>query len=158
MLMYILAPIRSTSCLFQLFDDPIFVDISELEQKPDTDEAETFRQFIKEMKQGKTGSKRIEQADRALPKGDFQDGVKYIKTPVTYFYSGIPDSSYSFAFSFTDSDLKYRRPAKPVQLPLNERSPMNFYGYMRSYNDSYVYKVCTALYNGPSTSTCGRVN
>ena len=121
-------------------DDPIFVDISKLEQKekkPGTSKA--FRQVIEEMKEGKTGSKRIEKADRALPKGDFQDGLKYIETPVTYFYSGIPDSSYSFAFSFTDSDLKYRRPDKPGQAIA--ASPESYYGYMKSYNDSYVRKV-----------------
>ena len=120
-------------------DDPIFVDISQLEQKAGADETEIFRQVVEEMKAGKTGAKRIEQDDRALPKGDFQDGVEYIKTPVTYFYSGIPDSSYSFAFSFTDSDLKYRRPVKPGQ-PIDSL-PMSYYGYLKSYNDSYVRKV-----------------
>ncbi|XP_028402985.1 voltage-dependent calcium channel subunit alpha-2/delta-1-like isoform X1 [Dendronephthya gigantea] len=121
----------------QLVDDPIFVDIKELE-KPGGDGMKDFTQVIKEMKEGKTGSKRIENADRALPKGDFQDGLKYIKTPVTYFYTGVPDSSYSFAFSFTDSDLKYRRPDRPGQAVGS--LPKNFYGYMRSYNDSYVRK------------------
>ena len=124
----------------QLVDDPIFVDISQLEQKAGKDEAtDLFGDIVKEMKAGKTGSKRIEKGDRALPKGDFQDGVEYIKTPVTYFYSGIPDSSYSFAFSFTDSDLEYRRPEKPGQ-PI-ESLPRSYYGYLKSYNDSYVREV-----------------
>jgi hypothetical protein len=131
--------ISVTFCVLQLVDDPIFVDISELEQKPGTAEAVTFRQVIEEMKAGKTGMKRIELADRALPKGDFQDGLKYVKTPVTYFYSGIPDSNYSFAFSFTDSDLNYRRPDRPRQAIGS--LPVSYYGYMRSYNDSYVRKV-----------------
>ena len=115
------------------------MDINELEKEPGSDEAMAFREVIKEMKEGKTGQKRIERAVRALPKGDFQDGVKYINTPVTYFYSGIPDSTYSFAFSFTDSDLKYRRPDKPGK-PLQDL-PVSYYGYMKSYDDSYVRKV-----------------
>jgi hypothetical protein len=134
-------------------DDPIFVDISKLEQKPGSQEADSFRQVIEEMKEGKTGMKRIELADRALPKGDFQDGLKYIKTPVTYFYSGIPDSSYSFAFSFTDSDLKYRRPDKPGQAI--DSLPWSYYGYLKSYNDSYVRKVWnTYLYTRLAPNPC----
>ena len=121
-------------------DDPIFVDISELEEHPKNKmEEKKFVKFLKDLKKGKTGSVHIEQAIRALPKGDFQDGRKYITTPVTYFYSGIPDSSYSFAFSFMDSDLKYRRPDKPKKAI--DDLPRSFYGYMKSYNDSYVRKV-----------------
>lgn len=123
----------------QLVDDPILVNIGELEQKAGTQEAEAFREVTEEMKKGNTGSRRIEQAVRAVPKGDFQDGLQYIKTPVTYFYSGIPDSSYSFAFSFTDSDLKYRRPERPKRSQAG--TTRSFYGYMRSYNDTYVRKV-----------------
>lgn len=122
------------------------MEIGELEQKEaGSDAVKKFRQVIDAMKQGKTGHVRIESADRALPKGDFQDGLKNIKTPVTYFYTGIEDSIYSFAFSFTDSDLNYRRPDKPSR-PIKDL-PTSYYGYLMSYNTSYVRKVsvcCTS--------------
>lgn len=132
----------------QLVDDPIFVEISELEQKDaDSDSVEKFRKVVDSMKEGKTGQLRIENAYRTLPKGDFQDGLENIKTPVTYFYSGIEDSTYSFAFSFTDSDLNYRRPDKPSQAI--QDLPTSYYGHLKSYNTNYVRKelgpLCDSL-------------
>lgn len=130
----------------QLVDDPIFVEISELEQKEAGIEAvDQFRRVINAMKNHETGHQRIKTADRALQKGDFQDGLKNIKTPVTYFYSGIEDSIYSFAFSFTDSDLKYRRPNKPSQAIKD--LPCSYFGHLKSYNTSYVRKELGPLFD-----------
>lgn len=86
----------------------------------------------------KTGSLRIEDAIRSIPKGDFQDGVMLVTLPSTYYYTSIKDSEYVFAFNLADSDKLYRRPASP---PQGSTIPLNYYANIESYNSSEVKEV-----------------
>jgi len=86
----------------------------------------------------KTGSLRIEDAIRSIPKGDFQDGVMLVTLPSTYYYTSIKDSEYVFAFNLADSDQLYRRPASP---PQGSNTSVNYYANIESYNSSEVKQV-----------------
>lgn len=117
-------------------DDPIFIPISTLEQR-DGKPVE-FNTVAQSMMEKKTGSLRIEDAIRSIPKGDFQDGVMLVTLPSTYYYTSIKDSEYVFAFNLADSDKQYRRPASP---PQGLKIPVNYYANIESYNSSEVIQV-----------------
>ena len=122
--------------LSQLVDDPIFIPISTLEQR--NGKPVEFNTVVKSMMDGETGSLRIEDAIRSIPKGDFQDGVILVTLPSTYYYTSIKDSEYVFAFNLADSDKLYRRPASP---PQGSIFPVNYYSNIESYNSSEVKQV-----------------
>lgn len=117
-------------------DDPIFIPISTLEQR--NGKPVEFNTVAKSMMDGETGSLRIEDAIRSIPKGDFQDGVMLVTLPSTYYYTSIKDSEYVFAFNLADSDKLYRRPASP---PRGMKIPTNYYANIESYNSSEVKQV-----------------
>ena len=97
-----------------------------------------FNSVAKAMMDGETGSLRIEDAIRSIPKGDFQDGVMLVTLPSTYYYTSIKDSEYVFAFNLADSDKNYRRPASP---PRGSKIPTNYYANIESYNTFEVKQV-----------------
>ena len=97
-----------------------------------------FNSVAKAMMDGETGSLRIEDAIRSIPKGDFQDGVMLVTLPSTYFYTSIKDSEYVFAFNLADSDKNYRRPASP---PPGSKIPSSYYANIESYRSSEVKQV-----------------
>ncbi|KAJ7333705.1 hypothetical protein OS493_015788 [Desmophyllum pertusum] len=125
----------------ELVDDPIFIPISTLEQR--NGKPTEFNTVAKSMMDGETGSLRIEDAIRSIPKGDFQDGVMLVTLPSTYYYTSIKDSEYVFAFNLADSDKNYRRPASP---PRGMKIPVNYYANIESYNSSEVKQVLGDLY------------
>lgn len=128
----------SFSC--QLVDDPIFIPISTLEQR--NGKPVKFNTVAQSMMEGKTGSLRIEDAIRSIPKGDFQDGVMLVTLPSTYYYSSIKDSEYVFAFNLADSDKLYRRPASQ---PRGLKMPVNYYANIEAYNSSEMKQVNTVV-------------
>lgn len=130
------ALIRRFAFLTQLVDDPIFIPISTLEQR--NGKPAEFDTVAKGMMDGETGSLRIENAIRSIPKGDFQDGVMLVTLPSTYYYTSIKDSEYVFAFNLADSDKNYRRPASP---PRGMKIPVNYYANILSYNSPEVRQV-----------------
>lgn len=130
------ALIRCFAFLTQLVDDPIFIPISTLEQR--NGKPAEFDTVAKGMMDGETGSLRIENAIRSIPKGDFQDGVMLVTLPSTYYYTSIKDSEYVFAFNLADSDKNYRRPASP---PRGMKIPVNYYANILSYNSPEVRQV-----------------
>ena len=93
---------------------------------------------------GKKGSLRIPDAIRGISKGDFEDGTFYYSAPGSYYYSGINDSVYAFAFNLGDSDKVYRR------LEVYDESfkmPTNYYANIQMYNSTKVkqvrlYRIC----------------
>lgn len=121
-------------------DDPIFIPISTLEKR--NGKPIEFNSVAQAMMDGKTGSLRIEDAIRSIPKGDFQDGVILDTLPSTYYYSSIKDSEYVFAFNLADSDKLYRRPASP---PRGLTIPVNYYANIESYNNSEVKQVKSSV-------------
>jgi len=125
----------------ELVDDPIFIPISTLEQR--NGKPVKFNSVAKAMMDGETGSLRIEDAIRSIPKGDFQDGVMLVTLPSTYYYTSIKDSEYVFAFNLADSDKNYRRPASP---PRGSKIPASYYANIESYNSSEVKQVFGDLY------------
>ena len=118
-------------------DDPIFIPISTLEQRDG--KPVKFNTVVQSMMEGKTGSLRIEDAIRSIPKGDFQDGVMLVTLPSTYFYSSIKDSEYVFAFNLADSDKLYRRPAS---FPPGRVTPVSYYANVEAYNSTELKEVC----------------
>lgn len=127
----------------ELVDDPIFIPISTLEQR--NGKPVEFNTVAQAMIEGKTGSLKIENAIRSIPKGDFQDGVMLVTLPSTYYYSSIKDSEYVFAFNLADSDKQYRRPASP---PPGKMTPVNYYANVEAYNSTELKKVFGDLYAG----------
>lgn len=127
---------RCVLFFYQLVDDPIFIPISTLEQR--NGKPVKFNSVVKAMMDGETGSLRIEDAIRSIPKGDFQDGVMLVTLPSTYFYTSIKDSEYVFAFNLADSDKNYRRPASP---PPGSKIPASYYANIESYGSSEVKQV-----------------
>ena len=117
-------------------DDPIFIPISTLEQR--NGKPVEFNAVAQAMIEGKTGSLKIENAIRSIPKGDFQDGVMLVTLPSTYYYSSIKDSEYVFAFNLADSDKLYRRPASP---PPGKMTPVNYYANVEAYNSTELKEV-----------------
>ncbi|KAJ8032799.1 Voltage-dependent calcium channel subunit alpha-2/delta-2 [Holothuria leucospilota] len=80
----------------KLMDDPMFIPISKLEQvdgKP-----EEFLEVQYNMTQGHTGSYDVEKTDGSR---------------VTYYYTSVKDSVYSFAFVLNPSDQSLRRAVEP---------------------------------------------
>ena len=128
------------SLSYQLVDDPIFIPISTLEQR--NGKPVKFNTVAQSMMEGKTGSLRIEDAIRSIPKGDFQDGVMLVTLPSTYYYSSIKDSEYVFAFNLADSDKLYRRPASQ---PRGLKMPVNYYANIEAYNSSEMKQVNTVV-------------
>ncbi|EDO28538.1 predicted protein [Nematostella vectensis] len=126
----------------ELVDDPIFIQISDLEQRDG--EPKEFSKVQEAMMDGKTGSYRIENAIRSIPKGDFQDGVVLVTSPSTYFYTSIKDSVYAFAFNLADSDVDFRRPLRPKN---QSDGQILYYSYLEAYNLSSVRKELGGLYD-----------
>ncbi|CAH1252963.1 CACNA2D2 [Branchiostoma lanceolatum] len=117
----------------QLVDDPIFIPIRQLEMP--NGKPEKFLEVEEAMKRGKRGSLYIKDAIRGIPKGDFQDGVKVIVGPATYYYTALNDSVYAFAFNLADTDKNFRHPKEPKKTP---KIPNSYYNLLTAYNDSSV--------------------
>ena len=118
-------------------DDPIFIQISDLEQH-DGKPAD-FEKVQRAMMNGKNGAFRLQDAIRSIAKGDLQDGVVLTTMPSTYYYASINDSVYSFAFNLADSDKEYRRAASPAH---RGAGAINFFSNLLAYNTSEVVQVC----------------
>ena len=116
-------------------DDPIFIQIRDLEQRGG--KPPKFKDVQQDMIKGNTGSMRIEDAIRSIPKGDFQDGVMLTTVPATYYYTSINNSVYAFAFNLADSDKLYRRASYNIS-----SQPVNFFANLQAYNSTDVIKVC----------------
>ncbi|KAI8499269.1 hypothetical protein Bbelb_230330 [Branchiostoma belcheri] len=113
----------------QLVDDPIFIPIRQLEMP--NGKPEKFLEVEEAMKRGKRGSLYIKDAIRGIPKGDFQDGVKVIVGPATYYYTALNDSVYAFAFNLADTDKNFRHPKEPKKTP---KIPTSYYNLLTAYN------------------------
>ncbi|XP_074641618.1 voltage-dependent calcium channel subunit alpha-2/delta-2-like [Tubulanus polymorphus] len=98
-----------------LVDDPIFIPIRQLEQDKEG-QPEHFNTVEENMRRGQTGKLFIKNARRGIQKGDYRAGVKFIQEPVTYYYSALNDSEYSFAFTLAETDTVFRRSQQPQDL------------------------------------------
>lgn len=97
-----------------LLEDPIFIPITQLE----TDEE--FPLILKDMREGNTDMKVIEQKD---------------KSTKTFFYAAIDDSEYSFAYILTDTDKEFRRSQEPVD---RSSYTTSYYNLLKEYLNPVV--------------------
>lgn len=125
---------------FQLVDDPIFIQIDDLEQRHG--KPAEFTKVKEAMIYGKTGSLKIDDAIRSIPKGDFQDGVVLATMPSTYYYASLSDSVYAFAFNLADSDAQFRYPYRPKD---TSDLPENYFHNIEGYDSKVVRKVCQCV-------------
>ncbi|XP_070555607.1 voltage-dependent calcium channel subunit alpha-2/delta-2-like [Ptychodera flava] len=126
-----------------LVDDPIFIPISQLEQREGR--PEEFTSVEDAMKRGDSGYLRIENAYRGLPKGDFADGVKLTQQPASYYYTALNDSVYAFAFNLADSDMTFRRTHEPDDT-LRKKLPVSYFNLLIEYDSPLGRSVLPEVY------------
>lgn len=78
--------------------------------------------------------RRIENARRGTPKGDYRAGVKYDILPLEYYYATLEESDYAFALILSDADKTYRRLKEPRE-PTNATS---YFNLLIEYNSTIV--------------------
>ncbi|XP_060584904.1 voltage-dependent calcium channel subunit alpha-2/delta-3-like [Ruditapes philippinarum] len=106
-----------------LLEDPIFIPIQQLEKNTETNKPEEFSEIERNMKLGKEGSLRIEKA---------KDGK-----PRTFYYAGLNNSEYSFAYSIADTDMEFLRSQEPIN---RDDYVTSYYNLLKHYNSTLAKK------------------
>ncbi|XP_052254694.1 voltage-dependent calcium channel subunit alpha-2/delta-2-like isoform X2 [Dreissena polymorpha] len=101
-----------------LLEDPIFIPIQQLEQNKKT-LPEEFSLIEEAMRQGKEGSMRIERSIDGKPR--------------TYYYAGLNNSEYSFAYVIADTDMEFLRSQEPSDRSSYKTS---YFNLLKHYNSS----------------------
>ncbi|XP_052774120.1 voltage-dependent calcium channel subunit alpha-2/delta-3-like isoform X2 [Mya arenaria] len=103
-----------------LLEDPIFIPIEKLEQNQrKNNEPLEFSLIVQDMKLGKEGSLRIDKAVDGKPR--------------TYYYAGLNNSEYSFAYSIADTDMEFLRSQEPTNRTIYKTS---YFNLLKEYNSS----------------------
>ncbi|KAL4236042.1 hypothetical protein ACF0H5_004428 [Mactra antiquata] len=103
-----------------LLEDPIFIPIQQLEKNKEN-QPEEFSEIERNMTLGKEGSKFIEKAIDGKPR--------------TYYYAGLNNSEYSFAYSIAESDMEFLRSQEPMD---RRKYKTSYFNLLKHYNSSYA--------------------
>ena len=104
-------------------------------------EPAAFQKIISDMKAGKTGHLRIENARKIRGKS----------IAATYYYAGLSDSEYSFAFSLSDTDKVFRRAQEPT-----DKSPYgkSYFNLLIEYNSTVAREELPGVFEYLQVNIC----